>query len=99
MQTHDHRHRDGKPDPVTLYGGDTASPGTAVRQEFPVDAESIAGFRANDLPRSVTNVWAMETDPSRFAYELRRIGANARYFRVEFDLTTPVPAPPKAWGW
>jgi hypothetical protein len=96
---HDHRHKDGSADPVTFYGGDTASPGTAARQEFPVDAESIASFRANGLARSVTNVWAVEVDASRFAYVLRRTGANARHFRVEFDLTRPVPAPPPAWGW
>lgn len=95
---HDHRHKDGSADPVTLYGGDTASQGTAARQEFPVDAESIAMFRANGLPRSVTNVWAVEVGAGRFAYELRRTGENARHFRVEFDLTHPVPAPPKAWG-
>lgn len=95
---HHHRHKDGSADPVTLYGGDTASPGTAARQEFPVDAESIASFRANGLARSVTNVWAVEVDASRFAYELRRTGANARHFRVEFDLTRPVSAPPPPWG-
>ena len=96
---HDHRHKDGSPDPVTLYGGDTASPGTATRQEFLVDAESIASFRANGLARSVTNVWAVEVNNDRFAYELRRTGVNARHFRVEFDLTRAIPAPPKAWGW
>ena len=96
---HDHRHKDGSTDPVTQYGGDTISPGTAARQEFAVDAESIALFRANSLARSVTNIWAIELDSARFAYELRRVGANARHFRVEFDLSQPVPAPPKAWGW
>ncbi len=96
---HDHRHKDGSADPVTQYGGDTISPGTAARQEFTVDAESIAMFRANSLPRSVTNVWAIEVTPSRFAYELRRVGENARHFRVEFDLTQPVAKPPTAWGW
>lgn len=96
---HDHRHADGSPDAVTLYGGDTGAPGTAERQEFPVDAESIAMFRANGLARSVTNVWAVEVGPRLFAYELRRPdGPDARYFRVEFDLTAPVAVPPKAWG-
>lgn len=96
---HDHRHRDGTADPVTLYGGDTIAPGTPTRQEFAVDAASIAMFRANNLARSVTNVWAIEVDSTRFAYELRRTGANARHFRVEFDLTRQVGAPPNAWGW
>ncbi|HEX5757460.1 MAG TPA: hypothetical protein VFY12_14070, partial [Arenimonas sp.] len=43
---HDHRHEDGTPDATTMYGGDTAAPGSEVRQEFPVDAESIALFEA-----------------------------------------------------
>jgi len=93
---HDHRHEDGTPDKLTMYGGDTAAPGTATRQEFPVDAESIALFRSLNAERSVTNVWAMEADGTRFAYELRRPG---RHFRVEFDLTQPVPPPPLPWGW
>ena len=97
---HDHRHKDGAPDAVTMYGGDTDGPGTASRQEFPVDAESVALFRANKLDRSVTNVWAVEVTDRTYAYELRRPpGPAARYFRVEFDLTRPVPAPPLPWGW
>jgi hypothetical protein len=92
---HDHRHADGSSDKVTMYGGDTAAAGTPTRQEFPVDAESIALFKANALERSVTNVWAVEATDAIFAYELRR--AN-RHFRVEFDLTKPVPAPPPPWG-
>lgn len=93
---HDHRHADGKADVLTQYGGDTAENGTATRQSFPVDAESIALFRANNRAASVTNVWAVEVDATRFAYELRREG---RHFRVEFDLSRSVPAPPAPWGW
>lgn len=93
---HDHRHEDGSPDAVTMYGGDTAGPGTAGRQEFPVDAESRALFEREKLTASVTNVWAMEIEPGRrFVYELTRPG---RTFRVEFDLTSPVPVPPPPWG-
>lgn len=95
---HDHRHADGSPDPITMYGGDTAAKGSAVRQEFPVDAESIALFRAQALERSVTNVWAVEASETVFAYELRRPAPNTRYFRVEFDLTRPIAVPPLAWG-
>ena len=85
---HDHRHEDGTVDVLHMYGGDTASVGTAGRQEFPVDAFSIALFNANNAAVSTTNVWAMEVHPAHaFAYELRR--AN-RHFRVEFDLTKPV---------
>jgi hypothetical protein len=94
---HDHRHEDGSSDAVTMYGGDTATPGTAERQEFPVDAESIATFEREGLTASVTNVWAMEIESGqRFVYELARPGG--RLFKVEFDLTRPVDAPPPPWG-
>ncbi len=95
---HDHRHGDGTPDAMTLYGGDTADAGTAARQFFPVDAESIALFRREGRAVSVTNVWAVEADAARFAYELRRVGANARHFRVEFALDKPAAPPPPPWG-
>ena len=96
---HDHRHADGTPDAVTMYGGDTAAPGTAVRQEFPVDAESIATFEREGLTASVTNTWAMEVEPGRrFLYELSRPGG--RLFQVEFDLARPLAtgegSPPEA---
>jgi hypothetical protein len=92
---HDHRHDDGSEDKVTQYGGDTATEGTAQRQEFPVDASSIAMFERENLKASVTNVWAVEVTPTLFAYELRR--AN-RFFRVEFDTARAIPAPPPSWG-
>jgi hypothetical protein len=92
---HDHRHDDGSEDKVTQYGGDTATEGTAQRQEFPVDAFSVAMFERENLKASVTNIWAMEVTPALFAYELRR--AN-RFFRVEFDTTREVAPPPPPWG-
>lgn len=101
---HRHRHEDGSLDTVSNYGGDTAAPGTAERQEFPVDEESIALFKTADLDQSVTNTWAVEITPpgqqdARFAYELRRPEASGgRFFRVEFDLSKPVEAPPPPWG-
>ena len=96
---HDHRHQDGSPDELTMYGGDTATPGTASRQEFPVDAESIALFTRTNRSVSNTNVWAMEVHPATFAYELRRPPIpGGRFFRVEFDLTRPVAPPPPPWG-
>ncbi|GEM_PF-292199 len=94
---HDHRHEDGSEDAVTMYGGTTAAAGTANRQEFPVDDESIAMFRREGLDASVTNTWAMEIGPGdRFLYELSRPGG--RLFQVEFDLATPVATPPPPWG-
>lgn len=93
---HDHRHADGSKDDVTLYGGDTAAPGSATRQEFPVDAESIAMFTRTGRSVSNTNIWAVETDDTGYVYELRREG---RLFRVAFDYGRPVTPPPAPWGW
>lgn len=93
---HDHRHEDGSPDVITQYGGETASPGTVGRQEFPADAESRELFTRQGMTVSLPNVWALELEPGRrFVYELARPG---RLFRVEFDLTHPVPPPPDPWG-
>jgi hypothetical protein len=93
---HDHRHADGTSDTLTMYGGDTDAPGTAGRQTFPADAESKAMFIAQDRAVSASNVWAMEVELGRvFFYELAR---PKRLFRVEFDLSRPIPTPPPAWG-
>ncbi|MBX7528016.1 hypothetical protein [Qipengyuania vesicularis] len=101
---HDHRHEDGEEDAVTQYGGDTLSAGTARVQDFPVDAFSIAMFEREGLDASLTNVWRVEVDPAGssgapFAYQLTRRNDPTRLFRVEFDASEPVPAPPPAWGW
>lgn len=105
---HDHRHADGKPDAVTMYGGDTVEAGTADAQHFIVDPESIALFEKEGLDASVHNVWTVEVDPAGseapiYAYQLKRTVAGGapeeRLFRVEFDLSQEVEAPPIAWGW
>lgn len=94
---HDHRHKDGTSDVLTMYGGQSLAAGTSTRQEFPVDEESKALFTREKREASLTNTWAMELHPGRmFAYELTRPGG--RKFRVEFDLTKAVPAPPAPWG-
>jgi hypothetical protein len=85
---HDHRHADGTEDVLTQYGGDTATPGTMTRQEFPVDEFSKSLFTRENRTVSLTNVWAVELKPGEtFAYELNR--AN-RHFRVEFDTSKPL---------
>ena len=94
---HDHRHQDGSPDDMTMYGGDTRDMGSRERQAFPVGAESIAMFKRGGLNASVDNTWAMEIHPRTFVYELSR--PNGRLFKVEFDLTRPVDPPPTPWGW
>ena len=93
---HDHRHEDGSGDKVTQYGGDTISPGTVERQEFPADAFTKELLVGAGNSAGVANVWAVEVRPQGiFAYELRRPN---RFFRVEFDLNRPVSPPPPPWG-
>lgn len=92
---HDHRHADGSPDAVTMYGGDTIADGSGSRQEFPADESSKQLFTREGLTASLPNTWALEIEPGvKFVYELTRPG---RRFRVEFDLSTPVPTPPAPW--
>jgi hypothetical protein len=93
---HDHRRRDGSEEARSRYGGDTVSTGSARRQEFPADRFSRDLFIRENIPASATNVWAIEIAPGRsFAYALDRAD---RHFRIEFDLSRPVAAPPPAWG-
>lgn len=99
---HVHRHQDGSPDPLTLYGGDSAPGGSATLQRFPADAVSQTLFRDQGRPDSVANTWTLEHRPGRLlAYGLSRPARGngaARRFRVEFDLSKPVPPPPPPWG-
>lgn len=100
---HDHRHEDGSADKVTFYGGDTATPGSAGAQDFPVDAESVALFTREGMTVSNGNIWRVEVDragtaDARFAYQLTRQPPSDRKFRVEFDLTRPITPPPAPWG-
>jgi hypothetical protein len=90
---HDHRHEDGTEEKITHYGGDTSAAGTAERHEFPADAHT-----ATLIPEARTNVWTVEVIPGKtFAYALRREGTDRR-FRIEFDLSMRVSAPPPPWG-
>jgi hypothetical protein len=93
---HDHRHEDGSPDTLTMYGGRTTDAGTESRQSFPADAYSVGLFEREGRQVSVPNVWTIEFHPGSHAiYELSRPG---RLFRVRFDLTTAVEPPPAPWG-
>ena len=98
---HRHRHEDGSADGRTDYGGDQVGPaivgpGGLLTLRFPVDAESKAMFLADGIPQSTANVWEMRLQPGEsFTYVLARPN---RDFRVRFDLTKQVPAPPEPWG-
>ena len=91
---HDHRHEDGTPDKVTMYGGLTTSSGMATRQVFPADQQTV-----NVLPAAATNVWWIDLAAGDyFSYNLRRMGSE-RYFSIKFDLKREVKAPEAPWGW
>ncbi|HUG42465.1 MAG TPA: hypothetical protein VMM12_18525 [Longimicrobiales bacterium] len=84
---HDHRHADGSPDETTMYGAHTRTEGAAARQEF---------LRPRG-PDGVVSGWAIEIVPGqRYTYGTIRDG-EWRY-RLDFDLTTPIEAPPPPWG-
>jgi hypothetical protein len=90
---HDHRHENGEPDKVTMYGGTSSNVGLAGLQMFPADDET-----AKILPLAATNVWWVELNDDFFSYNLRRIGSD-RLFTVKFDLKNPIQTDWKPWGW
>lgn len=82
---HDHRHEDGTPDEVTMYGGIASTASTEQEQRFPADA-----YTAQLLPAAATNEWtlALSPDGRTFSYILKR--DNQLRFRADFDLTKPL---------
>ena len=82
---HDHRHADGTPDKVTMYGG-WAVDGDANRQRFAADGET-----AKLIPEAASNVWTLEIDRAKeqFIYALERHG-QPRYKAV-FNLKAVTP--------
>lgn len=85
----------GSDDAMTMYGGHTVDAGWASAQAFPADRYSQEVFVAQGIPQSIENTWHLYVYPDRFTYRLTRAG---REFRVDFDLTAPVPPPPAPWG-
>lgn len=82
---HDHRHEDGTPEEITMYGGFADENGTAFFQNFPADEET-----ATMMPETATNVWTFKfnEDFTEFHYILER--HSAPRFHVVFDLTAPI---------
>lgn len=81
---HDHRHADGTPEDLNLYGGYAANDGTSLSQVFPAD-----DFTCKMLERICDNEWMVEfsEDLSLFTYSLKKKGALV--FKAEFDLMKP----------
>lgn len=89
---HVHRYRDGTESSNTDYGGIATDAGTPHRQEFPADPASVSA-----VPGRATQWWFLEHYPgARFAYGLFRAETGMHY-RIEFDLSRRVAAPPAAW--
>jgi len=76
---HDHRHEDGTPDAVTMYGGMAREGGSARSQAFLADA-----YTARLVPGAETNVWtiSLSEDGNVLRYRLDRHGKP----RAEFVL-------------
>lgn len=77
---HDHRHADGTPDAVTMYGGMAQAGGTARSQSFLADAAT-----ARMVPGAQTNVWTvtLSEDGKELRYRLERHAKP----RAEFVMT------------
>jgi hypothetical protein len=91
---HDHRHEDGTPEEVTMYGGMSTNLGRAHEQYFPADEQTREVIEA-----AFSNVWVMRVYPDeKFTYGLWRLGT-PRVFRIDFDLTREIEAPEAPWGW
>ncbi len=82
---HDHRHEDGTPDKITMYGGYANEKGNALQQFFPADEHT-----ATLIPAAATNEWSLQwiDDQQKLHYMLSRNGELR--FMAEFDLSTPV---------
>lgn len=68
---HDHRHQDGTPHEVNLYGGMATAQGTALQQSFAADTHTIG-----QIPEAATNVWTLtlSEDGQSLIYYLERHG-------------------------
>jgi hypothetical protein len=87
---HDHRLEDGSEDEGnTWYGGRTVDDGAPHTQWFLFDER-----RAPD--GSVLG-WRLEIEPGQ-RYVYGTIRGDDYTWRIDFDLSAPVPAPPPAWG-
>jgi hypothetical protein len=82
---HDHRHADGTPEDITMYGGWSTDDGSMYVQRFPAD-----DYTAELIPEAETNVWTLEINPetNQFIYFLER--HDEPRYRAIFDLSEPL---------
>lgn len=79
---HDHRHEDGTPEDLTMYGGFTSPESTALRHVFPADGYTVGMHLSSE-----GSYWVvlLEEDMSAFHYKLYNKGI--LLFHGAFDLT------------
>jgi hypothetical protein len=82
---HDHRHGDGTPEELTMYGGYSDGTGTGYKQYFPAD-----DYTVRLLDDTLGREWRvyLAEDLSTMTYELHYSGK--LMFSAEFDLANPV---------
>ncbi len=82
---HDHRHPDGTPEDVTLYGGYADSMGAPFTQNFPADE-----FTCEMIPTSCNATWTVSISPdmTTFSYQLKNLGE--LLFQADFNLANPL---------
>lgn len=78
---HDHRHADGTPEDLTMYGGYANSEGNPWQQHFEADNDTF-----KMIPEAKTNIWTITIDDKNqtFTYSLQR-HSKPRYKAV-FDI-------------
>ncbi len=85
---HDHRHEDGTPEDITMYGGYGSGRGTAMKQDFPAD-EYTCGL----IPTSCHAVWRVELSENPRTYSYMLFSHDELLFRGVFDLENPISNP------
>ncbi len=82
---HDHRHDDGTPEELTMYGGYADGEGTQFRQSFPADDYTI-----ELLEDTLGREWRviLSEDLGSMTYQLHYSGR--LMFAAEFDLSEPI---------
>lgn len=90
---HDHRHPDGSPDALTLYGGYSVD-STAKVANFPESSESIAITKAHAPNRTYPSLWSIILSAEDITYQVVRPG---RTIKSNFKFTDTLSDPPTAW--
>ncbi len=79
---HDHRHEDGTPEDITMYGGYSDGLGTSLLQSFPADE-----FTCEMLPTACNAIWRvfLSEDLKTFSYQLHY--GDELLFEGAFDIS------------